>query len=269
MTAVTAFGLASTALLAYLLFVARRNLVTVGDAHLQQWVDANTARWLYLGIAAVPVSAFIVAAALELRTTGISERRTGGPGFAGAQLGAVVGAIIGVLALVAGATATSLGLLNAPLLVAHFASLVGPLVVGGWAGRRFGRATAGALGGLWFGVLLALVSGFALVLTDTLFANRLASGPWLFDRVGDPTCNNRIGTTLAACEIGDTLGAMAFQWLLFPLYGVALGAVAALVGRATRGRIAARTERLSVLTSVGLCLVLILVLSVELSLHLW
>jgi hypothetical protein len=80
---------------------------------------------------------------------------------------------------------------------------------GGWAARSTGRAGSGALAGFWFGVVLALLSGFALSARDVLFAGGLSTGAWLLDHFGGPTCNHTTGDHLAAvspCPAGPVRG---------------------------------------------------------------
>jgi hypothetical protein len=172
--------------------------------------------------------------------------------------------------MVTGATATTVGPLTAPVLVAYVGILVGPPLVGGWAGRVTGRTGSGALAGLWFGVLLALTSGFALVLRDAVFADRLVAGAWLLDHFGDSTCNGQTGDTLAACEIGDSFGAMASEWLLFPLLAAGLGALGGLVGRVTtKLRTPPPADRLPARAPLALGVLLLVVLVAELTFHIW
>jgi hypothetical protein len=265
-TAVSGFAIASSVLLAILLFVTRRNLVTTGDAHLQRWVEPETARWLYLSMIVVLSAAFIVTALLGTRGSDADAR----PWQIGAGIGAAGGILLAIATIVTGAVATTVGPLTAPVLVAYLGALIGPPLVGGWAGRSTGRTGSGAVAGLWFGVLLALASGFAVVLRDAVFADRLVTGAWLLDHFGDSTCNGQTGDTLAACEIGDSLGAMASGWLLFPLLAAGLGALGGLVGRATtQRRTPPPTDATRRWAPVGLGVLLVLVLAAELTFQLW
>jgi hypothetical protein len=265
-TAVSAFTIASSVLLAVLLFVSQRNLVTTGGAHLQQWVAPETARWLYLLMIVALSAAFMVAALLSTRGTDSDAR----PWWLGVQVGAVGGILLGIATIVTGAVATTVGPLTAPVLAAYLGALLGPPLVGGWAGRRTGRTGGGAIAGFWFGVLLALISGFAVVLRDSVFADRLVTGAWLLDHFGDSTCNGQTGDTLAACEIGDSFGAMASGWLLFPLLAAGLGALGGLVGRATtKRRTQMSTDRVRTWAPIGLGALLLVVLAAELTFQIW
>jgi hypothetical protein len=231
---VAALAAATSALMAYLLFVSYRDLVTTGDAHLQRWVSPQAARWIYLGLV-VALAAAMSAAARVSATAQWEPAEAEGtrPWRLGAAAGLAAGAVAGFVSLLTAAFATHVALLGAGLLVAELAAVIGPLVVGVLGARATGRTASGALAGMWFGVLLALSAGLAGLASDTLFAARLAAGPWLADRVGDITCNRQIGKTLIACELGDTAGVMAFMWLVFPLLGAAAGAVGGLTGRLT------------------------------------
>ncbi|HEY7225014.1 MAG TPA: hypothetical protein VH561_15675 [Micromonosporaceae bacterium] len=262
---VATFSLASVALLAYLLFVSRRNLVRTGDANLQRWVDPTTAAWLYLGFVAVLAAGFIAFALVGTAHAGRSDVAAR-PWRRGGGLGGATGAAIGILTIITGPTATAVALLTAPVLLAYLGALLGPPVVGGLAAHATGRAASGALAGLWFGLTMGLVAGFALVTRDVVFADRLVAGAWLTDHFGDATCNNQTGDTLAACEIGDSLGTMASDWLLFPLLGAGLGALGGLVGRAGAGT---TVDRPSLRAPVGLGVLLIVVFAAELAFHLW
>jgi hypothetical protein len=244
---VAGLGVASLALLGYLLFVTRRDLVHTGDAQLQRWVSPDAARWIFLGIAAAVVVAFVVAAAV------------GGDGSP-AMVGLAAGGALAVLALVSGAVATNAALLSVPSVVSYLALLAGAVAVG----VHTGRPGAGAVAAVWFAVLLALAAGLATVARDTLFASRLVDGAW----VGDRTCRGGTGDTLAACEIGDTLGGMAFMWLAFPPVAAGLGWLGGLVGDAAGGAAAApRPAR--VRPAVVLCGFLVVVFVVAVTLHLW
>jgi hypothetical protein len=269
---VTTVAAASAALLAYLLFVSQRNLVTTGDAHLQRWVNANAARWIYLAIMVLLLTVFVATAVLGTRPS-VADGRSPEerPWRIGAAAGAAVGLVVGVAALVGGAVATTVGPLTAPTVAAYLAVLAGAPLIGGWAARSTGRAGSGALAGLWYGLLLALVAGFALVARDVMFAGRLSSGAWLLDSFGDPTCNHTAGDTLSACEIGDALGAMAGQWLTFPLAGAGLAALGGLVGKATTlTRLPSPGRwRPPVLATLGLSAVLLIVFVAEVTLQLW
>jgi hypothetical protein len=282
-TITTAAG-GSAALLGYLLFVGRRNLVSTGDANLQRWVGPDASRWIYLLIIAVLAGLFVVASVLSSRPAGPVPAASDRAWRYGAVAGGLTGLILGLPTLATGGFATTTGVLTATTLAAFGAALLGPALAGGWgAARTGGSAGSGALAGLWFGVALAVVAGFAMVLRDTVFADRLVSGAWLQDHFTDPTCNGQTSDTLAACELGDSFGAMASYWLLFPLLGAGLGAVGGLVGRAagstppsavaagdTSG---AGTEvgvsRRPLRTSVGLAAVLFVVFVLEASFKIW
>src|SRR5262245_61665461 len=182
---IVAAGGASAALLGYLLFAGRRSLVTTGDANLQRWAGPAASRWLYLAIVVFLVAVFAAAAVLGTQpATRDRGWRLGG------GAGAVTGLAIGVLTLLTGALATDPAPLTGAVLASFLAALAGAPVVGGWVARFTRRTGDGALAGLWFGLLLAVVAGFFLVLRDTAFAERLVAGAWLHDSFGDSLCNN-------------------------------------------------------------------------------
>jgi len=300
---VTAVAAASAALLAYLLFTSQRNLVTTGDAHLQRWVSPGAARWIYLAIAVALLTAFVATAVLGTRpappAAGVTLPAAAGGGLPdvageggsggelsgvtgggavderswriGAVAGAAVGLVLGLATLAAGAIARTAGPLTVPVAATYLAVLAGAPLVGGRAARSTGRAGSGALAGLWYGLLLALLAGFALVARDALFAHRLTAGAWLLDRFDDPACNHTAGATLRACEIGDSLGAMASQWLMFPLAGAGLAALGGLAGKAaTRTRLPGPGwRRPPVLAPLGLSAVLLVVFAAEITFQLW
>jgi hypothetical protein len=269
---VAALAGATSALMAYLLFVAYRDLVTTGDAHLQRWVSPQAARWLYLGLVVILAAAMSAAAS----ASATAQRDQAGAAVArpwrlGAAAGLAAGALAGVVSLLTDAFATHAALLGTGLLIAELAAVVGPLAVGILGARATGRTASGVLAGMWFGVLLALTAGLAGLASDTLFAARLTAGPWLADRVGDITCNRQTGKTLTACELGDTAGVMAFMWLAFPLLGAAVGAVGGLAGRLTAAaRLPALTWRNPAASgALLLCIVLLATLAAELTFQIW
>lgn len=278
-TMVAVAAAASTALEAYLLFVSHRNLVTTGDAQLQRSVSPGTARWLYLGGTAVIAVALIVTAVLSTRPTPSGPTELAGvvtygsqPWWLGAAAGGALGLVIGLAALALGATARTVGPLTAPTVAAYLALLIGGIAIGAVAARSTGRTSSGALAGFWFAVMLALLTGLAPVARDALFAGRLSTGAWLLDHFGDPTCNHVTGGTLSACEIGDSLGAMASQWLLFPILGTLTATLGGAVGRATRSSplpAAAADPPSTILAPAALCGILLLVFAAEIILHIW
>jgi hypothetical protein len=290
---VTAVGTASAALLAYLLFVSRRNLVHTGDAHLQHWVSPDAARWVYLAIALILVGGFIATTALGARPSArptprpthgarpvaapppddqwVAEAAEARPWRIGAGGGAVAGLAIGLATLATGAVASTVGPLTAPVIASYLAALVGGPLIGGLGARATGRAGSGVLAGLWFGLLLALLAGLALLARDVIFEQRLVSGAWLHDQFGDELCNNTTGDTLAACELGDSLGAMVADWLTFPLLCAGLGGLGGLIGKA-----AALTNlpspgrfRPAVVAPFGLGALLFVVFIAEAAVQLW
>ena len=257
---VAGLGVASLALLGYLLFVARRDLVHTGDAQLQRWAGPDAARWIFLGIAAAIVVAFVVTAAV------------GGEGRP-ATVGLATGGALAVLALASGAVATSAALLSVPSGVSYGALLAGAVVIG----VRTGRPGAGAVAAVWFAVVLALAAGLATVARDTVFASRLAGGAWVGDHFGDVTCQGVRGDPLAACEIGDTLGGMAFMWLAFPPVAAGLGWLGGLAGDAAAasrpatqdGGTSRPAAGVKTRPAVVLCGFLVAVCVVAVTLHLW
>ena len=274
---VSAVGTASVALVAYLLFGSRRNLVHTGDAHLQRWVSPDAARWAYLAVALIIISGFIAATALGTRSSAAlgaqpaAEAAEDRPWRIGAGGGAAAGLAIGLATLATGAVATTVGPLTAPVIVSYLAALVGGPLLGGWAARATGRAGSGALAGLWFGVLLAVLAGLALLARDVIFEPRLVGGAWRHDQFGDALCNDTTGDTLAACELGDSLGAMVADWLTFPLLCAGLGGLGGLVGK-----VAARTRlpspgrfRAAVIAPWGLGALLLVVFIAETAFQLW
>lgn len=110
-----------------------------------------------------------------------------------------------------------------------------------------------------------------LLLRDVAFAGLLEHTAWLGDRVGDPTCNNVTGTTLADCEIGDDFGFAASLLLLGPLLGALVGWAGSAIGSLGRrpGETSGRLWNASTATVAAFCAVLLGLFVVEVLTNLW
>jgi hypothetical protein len=103
---------------------------------------------------------------------------------------------------------------------AYFITLVGQAAVGAVCGWQTRRLRAGALAGLWSGMLTALGMGLAFMLAADLFGVSV----WVYDAACTGAAN------LAACQIGILLGGSANTLLIMPLVSAVLGGVGGLAG---------------------------------------
>jgi len=266
--AVTALSASFFSLLAYTMFVAFPTVTHTGDAHLQQWLGPDMARWGYLAIGLLVAGAYgMVAIGGNLDGGQASSRSV----LAGAAVGVVSGLVaVGVLAAVT-LTARDPGGLAPGSIADMLLMVVAPAAAGAAAGWLTGRGSQGLLAGFWCGVVLALLASTSLLLRDVVFAGTLDHTAWVGDRFGDALCNGVQGTVLADCEVGDDFGFAAFILLVGPLLGGLVGGLGSLV--ASRGREpvrqTARRWSRSTIALVAFSGVMLALFVVELLTQLW
>jgi hypothetical protein len=206
-------------------------VMTTGDAHLQRWIGPDAARLSFLALAVA-----VGAGAIWVAIRGTHDPATRPAWLLGAVGGAGVGLVAALLyVVIAGVTSSSAGLQLAPELVS-IALLLGPLATGLVAGHEQGTTSAGAVAGFWFALALVLLADVGLVASDSLFSSRLAQTAWANYSSGDALCRGAHGATLLGCAVGDDLGFAATLWILGPVLGLGLGALAGVVGRMLSSR---------------------------------
>jgi len=267
-TAIAALSLSFVLLLAYAMFIGFPDITQTGDANLERWVGPDWARWGYLALGLVMAGAYVMVAIAGNRDAGEPRSRAV---LIGAAAGAMAGLVaIAVLALVT-ATARHPAQMGPGSTVPMFLLVVAPAGAGVWVGLLTRRAGHGLLAGFWCAVVFALLISVALLLRDMVFAGLLEHTAWLGDRVGDPTCNNVHGATLAGCEIGDDFGFAASLLLLGPLLGAVVGwggSAIASVGRRP-AETAGRRWTASTGAIMAFCAVLLGLFVVEVLTKLW
>jgi hypothetical protein len=266
--AVTALSAVFFLLLAYTMFVGFPTITHTGDAHLQQWLGPDMARWGYLALGLLVAGAYGMVAIGGNLDSGLARSRSV---LAGAAVGVIAGLVaVGVLATVT-LTATSPEGLTPSATFDMFLMLAAPLVAGAAAGRLTGRGSHGILAGFWCGVVLALLASTSLLVRDLVFAGTLDHTAWVGDRFGDALCNGVQGAVLADCEVGDDFGFAAFLLLVAPLLGGLVGGLGSLVaslGRQPVGQTTPRWSR-STIALAAFSGVMLALFVVELSTRLW